>query len=400
MSSTLQKSFVTGKVTEPIEQVAQMKRIRWVFIILLLLSATLSWAEEGVTEKEILIGMSNGQTGPTSENGIMMKEGATVYFNKVNAAGGVQGRKIKLLVYDDGYQPTMTIANTRKLIDQDKVFALFGYIGSPNSAAVVPIITRAGVPYIAPLTGAEILRNPINKYIFNIRASYADETELLVERLTQDLQVQKIGVFAQTDAMGEAGRSGVIRALRKRNMTLVGDGTYERNTVDVEAAVETLIKANPEAVIMACTYTPCAAFLKRAKARGFTPKLLLISSGTTPLIREAGKDADGLIVTQIVPNPSDSSLPIVKEFLSDMKTAGRIPDPVSLESYLGAKVMVEALKKSAPLTRDAFIATFENLNMDVGGLKIRFSPTSHQGLHEVFLTRIEKGKVVTIQNLK
>jgi ABC-type branched-subunit amino acid transport system substrate-binding protein len=151
---------------------------------------------------------------------------------------------------------------------------------------------------------------------------------------------------------------------------------------------------------MVCTYTPCAAFLKKAKARGFTPRLLHLGVGTTALIHEAGKETDGLIVTQIVPNPSDSSLPIVKEFLSDMKAAGLVPDLVSLESYLGAKVMVEALKKSAPLTRDAFLTTLENLSMDVGGLKIRFSPTSHQGLHEVFLTKIEKGKVVTIQNLK
>ncbi len=381
-----------------------MKVKSWAFVLLFLLSASLSapfsWADEGVTDKEILIGMSNGQTGPISELGMMMKEGATVYFNKVNAAGGVQGRKIKLLVYDDVYRATIVVENTRKLIERDKVFALFGYIGSGNSAAIVPIITRTGVPYLFPLTGAEVIRNPVNKYIFNLRASYADEIEVMVERLTRDLQIKKIGVFFQTDALGDAGRAGVVRALRKRNMAMVGEGKFVHDTIDVEGALEALIKAKPEAVVMACTYKPCAAFLKKAKARGFNPKFLLISSGTLPLIQEAGKDADGLIATQIVPNPPDSSLPLVKEYLSEMKAAGLTPNPVSLESYLDAKVLVEALKKTAPLSREAFLSTLENFSMDAGGLEVRFSPTDHQGLHQVFLTKVENGKVVSIQNLK
>ena len=379
-----------------------MQRRKWAFatIILLLLSAPFSWAEDGVTEKEILIGMSNGQSGPTSELGTMLRDGAAIYFNKANAAGGIGGRKIRLLVHDDVYQPPLTIANTRKFIEQEKVFALFGYIGSPNSAAIVPTVTRARIPYLFPLTGAEIIRNPVNKYIFNLRASYADEVELMVERLTQDLHIQKIGVFAQDDAMGEAGRAGALRALRKRNMSLVGDGKYERNTLNVDKALETLIKANPEAVILACTYSPCAAFLKNARARGFNPKFLYISAGTTALIHEAGKAADGVIVTQIVPNPTDSALPSVKEFVLDMKAAGARPDPVALEGYLGAKVLVEALRKTSPLTREAFVSTLENLKMDAGGLEVSFSPTNHQGLHQVFLTKIEKGKAVTIQNLE
>ncbi|NKE70805.1 ABC transporter substrate-binding protein [Candidatus Manganitrophus noduliformans] len=372
----------------------------WGFVLILLLSASFSRAEDGVTEKEILLGMSNAQTGPVYELGIAMKEGATVYFNKVNAAGGIQGRKIKLIVYDDRYEFPKVIANTRKFIEEDKVFALFGYIGSGISAAIVPTITRARVPYLFPLTGAEVIRNPVNKYIFNLRASYADEAEVLVDRATRDLKLTKIGVFAQDDAMGEAGRAGLIRALRKRNLPLVGDGKYERNTEDVEAALETLVKANPEAVMLACPYTPCAAFLKKARARGFSPLFLHLGVGTTALIHEAGKAADGLIVTQIVPNPSDSALPIVKEFVSDMKAAGFTPDLVSLESYLGAKVLVEALKKTSTLTREALISTLEKFSMEAGGLEISFTPTDHQGLHQVFLTKIENGKVVTIGNLK
>jgi ABC-type branched-subunit amino acid transport system substrate-binding protein len=176
-----------------------------------------------VTEKEILVGMSNGQTGPTSELGNNMKAGATVYFNKVNAAGGIGGRKIKLIVRDDNYQPPLTIANTKKFIEEDKVFALFGYIGSPNSAAIVPTVTRAGVPYLFPLTGAEVIRNPVNKFIFNVRASYADEVELMVERLTQDLHIQNSENWGlcsrRRHGRGGPGRSGTGAAEEEHELS-------------------------------------------------------------------------------------------------------------------------------------------------------------------------------------
>lgn len=391
MKESVEKGFDLNAVS---------KKISILILILLPLFSSFSRAEDGVTENEIFLGMSNAQTGPLSEVGLLIKEGATVYFDKVNAAGGIQGRKIKLLIYDDGYEPNKAIENTRRFIDREKVFALFGYVGSPISAAIVPTITRAQVPYLFPFTGAGFLRSPANKYIFTLRASYAEETETMVARLTQDLKITKIGLFSQDDALGEAGRTGVIRALRKRNMSLVGDGKYQRNTVDVDAALETLMKANPEAVIMFCPYTPCAAFLKKAKERGFSPRFLLFSGGAAPLAHEAGKASDGVLMTQVVPNPSDSSLPIVKEYLSDMKAVGLIPDLTSLESYIGAKVLVEALKKTVPLTREGLISTLEEFRMDGEGLEVWFSPTQHQGLHQVFLTKIENGKVVTIQNLK
>jgi ABC-type branched-subunit amino acid transport system substrate-binding protein len=377
-----------------------MIKARWGVVMLLFLSVSFSWAEDGITEKEILLGMSSAQTGFVSEIGRHTKEGGTAYFDKVNAAGGVQGRKIKLLVYDDGYEPKRAVANTRKLIETDKVFALFGYLGSPISIAVMPIFQKARVPYFAPITGMDDLRKPVDKYIFNIRASLADETEMMVERLIEDLQIKKIGIFVQDDALGEAGRAGVMRALRKRNMRLVGDASYERNTLNVDGALETLMKANPEAVIVVATHASCSALLKKAKTHGFTPRFLSFSSGPNALIHEAGSAADGVIMTQTVPNPDDSALPIVKEYLSDIKAAGRTPSLVSFETYLSAKVMVEALKRTIPLTREGFLSTLENLKMDAGGLEISFSPTDHQGLHKVFLTRIEKGKVVSIHNLK
>src|SRR3569832_968430 len=243
-----------------------MKKAGWTLVALLILSASFSWAENGVTEKEILLGMSSAQTGPLSEFGRHIKEGAEVYFNKANAAGGVQGRKIKLLVYDDAYQPQKAIANTRQFIEEEKVFALYGYLGSPISVAVMRIFKLGGVPYLAPVTGMDRLRKPIEKYIINFRVGLADETEVMVDRLVRDLQIKKIGVFIQDDALGEAGRAGVIQALRKRNMRLAGDGRYERNTLDVDGALETLIKANPEAVIVIAAPPSCSALLKKAAA--------------------------------------------------------------------------------------------------------------------------------------
>ncbi len=324
-----------------------LKGKTWAFLFVLLLSASVTRAENGVTEKEILIGMSNALTGPTSALGTGMKSGAMVYFDKTNASGGVLGHKIKLLTYDDGYEPDRSIANTRKLIEEDKVFALFGYVGTPTTTAVVPIFSKASVPYIAPFTGAENFRNPINKYLFNVRASYFDETEAMVEHLTTDLGIHKIGVFAQADAFGDAGRAGVNRALRKRELSMAGDSKFQRNTVDVEGGLEELIKANPEAVIMVGPYKPLAVFIKKAKARGFKAKFLAVSFvGMDALIGELGGEGDGVIVTQVMPNPNDSSLPIVKQYLADMKAAGRHSDFMSLEGYVDAAVMVEALKKA------------------------------------------------------
>jgi len=358
---------------------------------------SISLAEDGITDKEIRIGMSNALSGPASALGTGMKVGATVYFDKVNASGGIHGRKITLVTYDDGYEPDKAISNTRKLIEDDKVFALFGYVGTPTSSAVMPIFSKAGVPYIAPFTGAEILRNPVNKVLFNIRASYFDETEAMVEHLTKDLGIRKIGVFVQADAFGDAGRAGVVRALRKRDMSLVGDSKFPRNTVDVDEGLEALIKADPEAVIMVGTYKPCAVFIKKAKSRGFNPRFLNVSFvGTDALIQELGKDGNGVIVTQVMPNPTDSSLAVVKQYISDMKAAGQRPDFMSLEGYVDAVVMVEALKKTSPMTRASFITTFEGLKMNAGGLNVSFSSNNHQGLDQIFLTKIQNEKAVTI----
>lgn len=356
-------------------------------------------AEDGVSANEIVIGMANALSGPTAGLGTGMRDGAAAYFNKVNASGGVNGRKIKLISIDDGYEPAKAAAATTKLIEQDKVFALFGFVGTPTSVAVVPIASKAGVPYIAPFTGAEALRNPVNKVVFNVRASYFNETEGQVEHLTKDLGIKKIGVFIQDDAYGTAGKGGVLRALQKRSLTLAGEGKYKRNTEEVDEAVGLLKTAQPEAIVMVGTYKATAAFVKKAKAQGLNAKFLNVSFvGTDDFIAATGSDGEGVYISQVVPSPDDASIPVVKQHQADMKAAGKNEvNYTTLEGYIGAQVLVEGLKTAGSnLTRAAFFDAMNKLNLDVGGMKLSFKPTDHQASDSVFFTRIKAGKAVPV----
>lgn len=268
----------------------------------LALSTFPAFAEDGVSATEIRLGMANAQTGPAAGLGTGMKAGASAYFARVNAAGGVNGRKIELVVKDDGYEPARTASATEALIGTDKVYALFGYVGTPTSSAAVPIASKAQVPYLFPFTGAEFLRNPVNKWVFNVRASYFDETEAMVERLTKDLGTKKIAMLMQDDAFGEAVKGGIARALFKRNMKIHAESRIKRNSLEVDAAVDELKAAQPEAIIFVGTYKQMAAAVKKAKAANMPARFLTVSFiGTENFIAEAGAAGDGVFITQVVP---------------------------------------------------------------------------------------------------
>lgn len=358
-----------------------------------------TWAQEGVSEKEIRIGMANALSGPASGLGTNLKAGADAYFARINAAGGVNGRKIVLVSKDDGYEPEKTAAATRALIEQDKVFALFGYVGTPTSTAAVPLASRAGVPYLFPFTGAEFLRNPVNKWVFNVRASYFDETETMVERLIKDAGAKKIALFIQDDAFGEAGKAGINRALHRRNMKVAEEARYKRNTVDVDEGLAKIKAAAPDAVVFVGTYKPFVAIIKNARAAGIKAKFMTVSFiGTADFIKEAGADGEGIYITQVMPSPDNTGVPLVKQFQDDMK--GGPVNYSSLEGYANAAVLVEALKKTgANPTRAALVSALEGLNTDLGGLKVAFSAASHQGAKDVFLTVVRAGKAVQVDRL-
>jgi ABC-type branched-subunit amino acid transport system substrate-binding protein len=357
-------------------------------------------AQEGVSAKEITLGMVNAQSGPAANLGSRMRAGAFAFFRRTNAAGGVHGRTIRLIAYDDGYEPDRTQAMTKKLLTEDKVFGLLGYVGTPTCVAALPLVQEGNIPFVGPFTGADILRNPVKKSIFNIRASYFDETEGLIQRFTTDLGISRIGILIQDDAFGAAGEAGVLKALAKRKLTLVGKGTFKRNTMEVEAGLAELQKANPEAVILVGPYTPLSAFVKRAHAKGFKPLMATISFvGTESLVKNLGPEGEGLIISQVLPPPTDTSHPLVKGYLADLAaSAGGDPDYTSLEGYVAAAVFTAGLGKAGPnLNRTAFISAMDALQMDLGGaLKPAFSPTNHQGLRTIYFTRIKGGKAVPI----
>jgi ABC-type branched-subunit amino acid transport system substrate-binding protein len=359
----------------------------------LVMAATAAHADPGVTPTTILIGESAAFSGPAQALGNEMRAGALAYFQAVNAGGGVNGRRIELRSLDDGYEPDRAAANTKKLID-DGVFLLFGYVGTPTSNASKPIFTAARVPFVGPFTGAESLRNPVNRYIFNVRASYFDETDKIVGQLVGQT-LDRIAVFYQNDDYGKAGLLGVELAMKKRDLKIVATGTVERNTVDVAAAVAAIGKADPQGVVMISAYKSCAAFIKAMRAAGYNPQFMNVSFvGSKALAAEAGPAGRGVGITQVVPFPWNIATPIVKEYQL-LYTASTKKDDysfTSLEGFLAAKVLVEGLRRTgADLTRERFISAMEGMrDVDVGGFLVTFTPANHSGSRFVELTVIGK----------
>ena len=366
-----------------------------------LLFATAAVAEVGVSDTQILLGQSCATTGPAEALGKGMVVGLNAYFSKVNDAGGINGRKIKLISKDDGYEPDKAIANTKALINDDKVFMLVGEVGTPTSKAVVPTIEEAQVPFFGPFTGAEFLRNPYKKYVINVRASYNQEMEKLAEYLVDKNGMKKIALFYQNDGYGQAGKNGIVKALKKRNMALVGEGTYERNTVAVKGGLMKIRKSKPDAVIMVGAYKPCAAFIKLGKKFIKGATFCNISFvGTKALKKELGSAGEGCVVSQVVNFPWDMSVPLVQEYTDVMKKYA--PDTetgfVSLEGYMVAKLFCMAAEKTSDLTRENFINTVNNTgSFDLGGTTLNFGPSDHQGMDKVFLTIIQDGEIKAIK---
>jgi ABC-type branched-subunit amino acid transport system substrate-binding protein len=354
-----------------------------------LASLSAAAAEDGVTADSITFGQSAVLDGPAAALGQGMRAGIQAAFDEVNAKGGVHGRKLKLVSRDDGYEPERAIAQTRKLIEEDKVFALIGPVGTPTSAAAQPIATAAHVPFIGAFTGAGFLRNLKLDNVINVRASYAAETEAWIKHLTEDLKIRRIAIFYQDDAFGRAGLDGVKAAMAKRGMELAVEATYERNTVAVKTALITLKRAVPEAVVMVGAYKPCAVFIRLARRIDFNPVFVNISFvGASALAKELGADGTGVIVSQVVPFPWDASLKVVADYQAAIKAA---PDFVSLEGYLVGRLVIAALDKEGPQpTREGLVKTIKDTGrFDIGGLLMTFGPSKNEGLDQVFLTVVQ-----------
>jgi branched-chain amino acid transport system substrate-binding protein len=332
------------------------------------------------SDTRLVLGQSAPFTGPAAQLGIQFNRGAKLYFEQVNAQGGINRRLVELVHADDGYEPDRCAENTRKLIADD-AFALFGYIGTPTSVVALPLATAAKVPFFGPFTGAMALRQPFNRYAFHLRASYNDETALIVKQLTT-LGLQRIAVFYQNDAYGKAGLDGVTLALGKINMKPVALATVERNSVDVAPAIKTLLAASPDAIVQISAYKSCAAFIRAARTAGYGGTFYNVSFvGTQALADELGKVGAGVAVTQVVPSPYNSARPIAREFVEAVKKAGGDYQAnfSSMEGYLAAKVITDGLRRAgAKPTRESLIAGLESLsNQSYGEFSVSFSPTDH-----------------------
>ena len=352
-----------------------------------------AWAQA----KTLVLGQSAAFSGPAAQLGIQMNRGGKVYFDMLNASGGIHGQQIELRTLDDGYEPDRCKANTDKFI-KDDVFALFGYVGTPTCLAALPLVNEARIPFFGPFTGAEALREPFSKSVFHVRASYYDETGLIVKQLTA-LDLKKIAVFYQNDSYGKAGLEGVKRALKPLGLEPVALGTVERNTVDVAKAVQDIVSKGPDAVVQISAYKSCAAFIREARKAGYGGTFYNVSFvGTQALADELGKEGLGIMISQVMPYPFATTTPISREYLDAVRRAGgdAKPNYSSMEGYVAAKVLAEGLKRAGRNpSRESLVNALESIqNATFGGFNVNFGPKTHVASRFVDLSMLtDDGKV-------
>jgi ABC-type branched-subunit amino acid transport system substrate-binding protein len=361
--------------------------------------SALSWAAEpGITDTTITLGMSAPFSGPNGAYGLDMRQTIQAYFEQLNKAGGINGRKLELVALDDGYETERTLANTQTLLKEKNAFALLAYYGStPTTEAMNKVFGPAKVPLVGTISGASSLRDPLSanpnaRFMFNVRASYADETEAIVNQLVS-LGLKSIAVFYQNDGFGKSGLDGVSAALKKHNLTPSAVSTIERNSVDISKSIEPIVKANPQAVIMVTLYKPTAAFVKAMKKAGQNPMFMTLSPvGTEQLVQELGAEARGIGISQVVPYPWNDVVPVVREYQKLTPKPGSY-SYYGMEGYLMARTMVEGLRRAGKdLTRDKLVSALEGMsNVDFGGYRVNYTGTAHLGSRFVELTVVGPG---------
>ncbi len=349
-------------------------------------------AVPGVTDEYILFGQSAAFTGPAEELGINVRYGIQAAFAEANEAGGVFGRQLRLVSLDDSYEPEAAITNSQQLINEERVFALIGAVGTPTSRSATPVAKEAGVPYIAPFTGAGFLRDAQElDNVVNLRASYNQETEEMVNRLTEDLGITDIAVLFQDDSFGRAGYSGVLAALERRGMEPAAVGSYTRNTTAVKTAMLDIQMNEPEAVIIIGAYKPAAAMIAWSRFTNFNPIFINISFvGSNALKEELRAYGIGVYVTQVVPFPTDDSIPVVADYMAALETYVPVATPgfVSLEGYLAGRLAAAVLEQCGPeVRRECFTEGLRQQgDFDFGGFELSYGENDNQGSDRVYWT--------------
>jgi len=355
----------------------------------------------GVTDKAIVIGSCSALEGPSHSLGIETVNGANAYFSLINDEGGVNGRKLKLIAYDDSYDPAKTETCFNRLMN-DNVFALGFFVGTPTAVKYVPLAESNKIPVIGLFTGAQTLYAPLRHWIVNVRASYYDETREQMEGVWDKLGYHSVGVIYPEDAFGTAVLGGVKEALKARGAEPVKAASYERQTANVGGAIDTVRAVRPQAVVVVGPPNTVAPILKQAHAKGWKPLFLTVSFvGTDELILEAGDDAEGIVITQVVPPYYLTDLKgvaLYRRTLSKYAPSAR-PNFVSLEGFIDAMVMVEGLKRAGKeLTREGLIHGIESIHEEDLGLgpqlKLNYSAKSHKGFDHVIPTVVRGGRAV------
>lgn len=347
-------------------------------------------ADPGVTDNSIHLGMSSPFSGPNGGYGAALRVGVEAALAEANARGGVGGRKLKLTALDDGYETDRTVANTQKLINDEKVFALISFYGSSPTTAAMKVFSEARVPLVGTISGAGSLREPVNPYMFNLRASYADETAATINHLL-GIGITNVAVFYQDDGFGKSGLDGVIKTLAQHDLKPSATAAIARNATDASEAVKTIAAASPQAVVMVTLLKPTAAFVKAMRAAGQTPQFVTLSPiGADLLVKEMGADhARGIGITQVMPYPWNDAMTLVRDYKSAIASADKSAEPnyYGLEGYVAGRVMIEGLKRiNGEPTREKLMAALEQAPIDLKGFQVRYSPSDHDGSHFVELT--------------
>jgi ABC-type branched-subunit amino acid transport system substrate-binding protein len=351
------------------------------------------FASGGVDDTSVRFAQIAALDGPAAALGEGMRQGIIAAFEEANKNGGVHGRMLSLESMDDGYEPDQSIQHVRSVISGDNYIGLIGPVGTPTSKAMQPIATEANLPFIGPFTGAGFLRDASLNNVLNVRATYAAETEAWIAHLVDKQGLKNVAILYQDDGFGRVGLAGVTEALDRRGMKLVAEGTYTRNTVAVKSALLGIRKSKPDAVVMVGAYKPIAEFVRLSHKLKFKPEFVTISFvGSKALAADLGPTGEGVIVSQVVPNPWDASIKVVADYQNSLKAVDSAAEPgfVSLEGYIVGRIAVQALENAgADLTREGLMSALSSLGVvDMGGAQLAYGPGDNQGMEEVFLTRI------------
>jgi ABC-type branched-subunit amino acid transport system substrate-binding protein len=354
----------------------------------------------GVSDDAILIGSSSALSGHASVLGTQYTLGSQAWFNKINAGGGIHGRRIEFLTLDDAYEPAKTVANTQRLIFEERVFMLFDYVGTPTSVQIIEDVHEQDIPAFGFFTGAESLRTPYRSKMFHVRASYYSEVEGAISYFVDHLGFERIAIMYQDDAFGLAVLAGLQLSMRKRNLEIIAADTFTRGTMELERPVDTISKSSAQAVILVGTYSPLAKFIAEVHETGLHPYFHTVSfvgsEAFGSAILEQGVDQSYLpqiIVTQVVPSPVSEDLETVVEYREHLQESfpDAIPNYVSLEGYINAQVLAHILQKAGPdLTREKLIETIESISqLDIGiGKPLTYGQFDHSGLDDIYHSRL------------